>query len=182
MNPKIFVFAAVGAFAAVIGVVLMSGSTIENLASPQPERQTLEIQPIKVELDDVSILQISERSATIEVKFKLTNPNPSSVIVQVIDYQVYETGFSEQTQISGGQIGSRPEGMVEFGSNYYTLLDGAEMSLKDKFILQNNGNIPKLWSDLQENKAEWKVTGDVFYNLSSMTSGHENELHFEFTK
>ena len=68
----------------VIGIVLMSGSTIENLASPLPERQTLEIQPIKVELDDVSILQISERSATIEVKFKLTNPNPSSVIVSLV--------------------------------------------------------------------------------------------------
>ncbi|PIW32550.1 MAG: hypothetical protein COW27_03650, partial [Nitrosopumilales archaeon CG15_BIG_FIL_POST_REV_8_21_14_020_37_12] len=64
---------------------------------------------------------ISERAATIEIKFKLTNPNPISVIVQVMDYQLFETNFSEQRQISGGQIGSRPEGMVEFGSNYYSL-------------------------------------------------------------
>ena len=39
-----------------------------------------------------------------------------------MDYQLFETGYSETEQISGGQIGSRPEGMVQFGSNYYTLL------------------------------------------------------------
>ena len=179
MNPKIFVIAAIIGLGAVIGGILVSGSAIENLASPQPEREIIQIEPIVVELDDISIIDISERAATIEIKFKLTNPNPASMIVQVVDYQLYETSFSEQKQISGGQLGSRPEGMVEFGSNYYTLLSGSEMILKDKVILQNNGNIPELWSALESNTANWKVTGDVFYNLSSMTSGHENELHFE---
>lgn len=181
MNPKIFVIAAIIGLGAVIGGILVSGSAIENLASPQPEREIIQIEPIVVELDDISIIDISERAATIEIKFKLTNPNPASMIVQVVDYQLYETSFSEQKQISGGQLGSRPEGMVEFGSNYYTLLSGSEMILKDKVILQNNGNIPELWSALESNTANWKVTGDVFYNLSSMTSGHENELHFELT-
>jgi hypothetical protein len=48
--------------------------------------------------------------------------------------------------------------------------------------LRNSGNTPELWADLTDNTATWKVTGDVFYNLSSLTSGQENELHFEFTK
>ena len=97
-----------------------------------------------------------------------------------MDYQIFETNFSENKQLSGGQIGSRPEGMVEFGSNYYTLLRESEMILKDRVVLKNNGNIPELWSALEENNAQWKVTGDIFYNLSSMTSGQENEIHFEF--
>ena len=182
MNPKIFVFAAVIGLAAVIGGILVSGSTLENLASIQPEKKVVKIEPIVVELDDISVLNISERAATIEIKFKLTNPNPTSVIVQTMDYQIFETDFSEKKPISGGQIGSRPEGMVEFGSNYYSLLSGAEMVLKDKKTLKNNGSIPELWSALEDNTAKWKVTGDVFYNLSSMTSGQENEIHFEFTK
>ncbi|MDH3191643.1 MAG: DUF4307 domain-containing protein [Nitrosopumilus sp.] len=182
MNPKIFVIVAIIALGAALGGIFLSGSTLENLTSPQPEREVLKIEPIIVELDDISVLDISERSATIEVKFKLTNPNPTSVIVQVMDYQLFETGFSEEKQISGGQIGSRPEGMVQFGSNYYSLLSGAEMILKDKSVLKNNGNIPELWSALESNTAKWRVTGDVFYNLSSMTSGQENEIHFEFTR
>ena len=165
MNPKIFVFAAVIVLAAVLGGVLLSGSTLENFATSQPE---------------ISILDISERSAIIEVQFKLKNPNPNSVIVQVMDYQLFETNFSEDKQIGGGQIGSRPEGMVEFGSNYYSLLSNSEIILKDKVVLKNNGNIPELWSTLKNNTPEWRVTGNVFFNLSSMTSGHENEIHFEF--
>ena len=180
MNSKIFVFAAVIGLGAVIGGILISGSTLENLASPKDEKEIAKIQPIVVDLDDISVVNISERSATIEVQFKLTNPNPTSVIVQVMDYQIFETNFSESKQLSGGQIGSRPEGMVEFGSNYYTLLSESEMILKDKVVLKNNGNIPELWSALEENNAQWKVTGDIFYNLSSMTSGQENEIHFEF--
>lgn len=182
MNPKIFVIVAIIALGAALGGIFLSGSALENLTSPQPEREVLKIEPIVVELDNISVLDISERSATIEVKFKLTNPNPTSVIVQVMDYQLFETGFSEEKQISGGQIGSRPEGMVQFGSNYYSLLSGAEMILKDKSVLKNNGNIPELWSALESNTAKWRVTGDVFYNLSSMTSGQENEIHFEFTR
>ena len=182
VNPKIFVIAAVIGLGSILGGILIAGSTFENLASPEPEKKTVTIEPLIVELDDISVINVSERNATIEIKFKLTNPNSASVIVQVMDYQLFETGFSDYQQISGGQIGSRPEGMVEFGSNYYTLLSGSEMILKDKVILKNNGNVPELWSALKDDTAKWRVTGDIFYNLSSMTSGHENEIHFEFTK
>ena len=182
MNPKIFVIAAIVGLVAVIGGIFLSGSTLENLTSSQPERVPVTIEPIAIDLDDISVLNISERAATIEIKFKLTNPNPTSVIVQTMDYQLFETDFSENKPIAGGQIGSRPEGMVEFGSNYYTLLSGAEMLLKEKVELKNNGNIPELWSAIEDNTAKWRVTGDVFFNLSSMTSGQENEIHFEFTR
>ena len=182
VNPKIFVIAAVIGLGAILGGILIAGSTFENLASPEPEKKTVTIEPLIVELNDISVINVSERNATIEIKFKLTNPNSASVIVQVMDYQLFETGFSDYQQISGGQIGSRPEGMVEFGSNYYTLLSGSEMILKDKVILKNNGNVPELWSALKDDTAKWRVTGDIFYNLSSMTSGHENEIHFEFTR
>lgn len=104
------------------------------------------------------------------------------MIVQTMDYQLFETGFSESEQISGGQIGHRAQGMVEFGSNYYTLLGENSIILRDSITLKNSGNTPELWSNLEDDSATWRVTGDVFFNLSSMTSGQENELHFEFTK
>jgi len=72
--------------------------------------------------------------------------------------------------------------MVEFGSNYYVLLGDNSIVLKDTIHLKNSGNTPELWTNLKDNTATWRVSGDVFYNLSSMTSGQENELHFEFTK
>jgi len=99
-----------------------------------------------------------------------------------MDYQLFETGFSNEKQISGGQIGSRPEGMVEFGSDYYVLLGENSILLKDKIVLKNTGNTPELWSAFESNTAKWRVSGDIFFNQSSMTQGQENELHFEFIK
>ena len=192
MNPKIFVGIAIIGLVAVIGGILLMGSsvTIEpqtNTISDDSNTDTSNVStsqalPLQVELDDISVSKISERTATIELAFKISNPNERSMIVQVMDYQLFETGYSESEQLSGGQIGNRPEGMVEFGSNYYTLLGENSIILRDKIVLKNTGNTPELWSALEDGTAKWKVSGDVFYNLSSMTSGQENELHFEFTK
>ena len=192
MNSKIFVFVAVIALAAALGMILLSGSS-SVINSPENTNQEIkseisqepissQIQSLNVELDDISIKEVTPRGATIEISFKINNPNSNSVIVQVMDYQLFETGYSNVEQISGGQIGSRPEGMVEFGSDYYVLLAENSIILKDKIQLKNTGNTPKLWSDLESDTAKWRVTGTVFYNLSSMTSGQENTLHFEFEK
>ena len=187
MNTKIFVFVAIIALAAAMGIILLSGSSF----SPTSDKDTTQeisqkvpqkMQSISVELDDISIIEVNKRDVTIEISFKISNPNPGSVIVQVMDYQLFETGFSNEKQISGGQIGSRPEGMVEFESNYYTLLGEHSILLKDKLVLKNTGNTPELWSAFESNTAKWRVSGDIFFNQSSMTQGQENELHFEFVK
>lgn len=184
LNPKIFVGAAVAALAVILGGILLMGPsiTIEDQVGSTEVQNVAQAEPLQIELDDISVTKISERTATIEMAFKISNPNQRSMIVQVMDYQLFETGYSETEQISGGQIGNRPEGMVEFGSNYYTLLGENSIILRDKITLKNSGNTPELWSALESNTASWKVSGDIFYNLSSMTSGQENELHFEFTR
>lgn len=186
MNQKIFVVIAIVALAAGLGIILLSGSSILSQTQKENKEESTKIKapilPLSIGVDDVMILDVNERDATIEIKFNIKNPNPTSVIVQVIDYQIYETNFSEEKQISGGQIGSRAGGMVEFGNNYYTLLGENSIILKDKIMLKNTGNAPQLWSSLENNTAKWKITGVVYYNLSSMTSGQENELPFEFVK
>jgi len=185
MNRKIFLGVAVLALIAILGGILLQGPLM--VVTPQGEtpaenQNIIQVAPLKIELDDISVTKISERAATIKIAFKISNPNPDSVIVQTMDYQLFETGYSETEQISGGEIGSRPTGMVEFGSNYYVLLGNNSIILKDTINLKNSGNTPELWTNLEDNTSTWRVTGDVFYNLSSLTSGQENELHFEFIK
>jgi len=187
VNTKIFVFVAVIALAASLGTILLFGSSFTSHVSEKDLTQQVsktpqKMQPISVELNDISITEITKRAATIHIAFKINNPNPVSIIVQVMAYQLFETGYSDKEQISGGEIGSRPQGMIEFGSNYYTLLPNNSILLKENIVLKNTGNTPELWSTLENNTAKWRVTGDVFYNLSSITSGQENELHFDYTK
>jgi hypothetical protein len=182
MNPKIFVFVAVLALAGILGGILLVGPTMT--APGQGNNDTGENAPaiklVTVELEDISVLKISERSATIEIAFEISNPNPRAVIVQTMDYQLFETTFSNYEQLAGGQIGSRPEGMLEFGSNYYTLLGNNSIILKDKIVLRNTTDGAELWNSLESGTSTWRVSGTVYSNLSSMTSGQENTLNFEF--
>ncbi|MDH3695711.1 MAG: hypothetical protein OEQ94_08760 [Nitrosopumilus sp.] len=183
MNPKIFVGVAIAVLIAILGGILSMGPSMGGIEQDTTVNEIApQVKPLEIELDDISVTKISERSATIKIAFKISNPNERSMIVQTMDYQLFETGYSESEQISGGQIGSRPEGMVEFGSNYYTLLGENSIILKDTISLKNSGNTPELWAALEDNTTTWRVSGDVFYNLSSMTSGQENELHFDFTQ
>ena len=182
MNPKIFVGIACAALVVVLGGILLVGPTMivaSQNNNSQPSN-VLQVKPLEVELGEITVESISERTATIKVAFKIINPNPRAVIVQTMDYQLYESTYSDYEQIAGGEIGSRPEGMVEFGSNYYTLLGNNSILLKEKINLKGSENTPELWNILRGDSPTWRVTGDVFYNLSSMTSGQENELHFEF--
>ena len=189
MNPKVFVFAAVLAIIGILGAIVLVGPDMQ--APGQGNNNSVENAPtielLKVELADLSVTKINERSATIEIAFEIFNPNPRAVIVQTMDYNLFETGFSSYEQLAGGTIGSRPEGMVEFGSNYYTLLGENSIVLKKKMVIKNTASSSELWDSLkseydngESGSAKWWVYGTVYFNLSSMTSGQENTVPFEF--
>ena len=189
MNPKIFVFAAVLVIAGILGSIVLIGPDMQ--APSQGNNAISENAPtiklVTVDLADISVTKINERSATLEIAFEISNPNPRAVIIQTMDFNLFETGFSSYEQLAGGTIGSRPEGMVEFGSNYYTLLGENSIVLKKKMTIKNTATSSELWDALEseyENgesgTASWWVYGTVYFNLSSMTSGQENTVPFEF--
>ena len=189
MNPKIFVFAAVLTIVGILGAIVLVGPDMQ--APSQGNNNSVENAPtielLQVELADLSVTKINERSATIEIAFEIFNPNPRAVIVQTMDYNLFETGFSSYEQLAGGTIGSRPEGMVEFGSNYYTVLGENAIVLKKEMIIKNTATSSELWDALkseydngESGSASWWVYGTVYFNLSSMTSGQENTVPFEF--
>ena len=189
MNPKVFVFAAVLGIIGILGAIVLVGPDMQ--APGQGNNNSVENAPtielLEVELADLSVTKINERSATIEIAFEIFNPNPRAVIVQTMDYNLFETGFSSYEQLAGGTIGSRPEGMVEFGSNYYTLLGENSIVLKKKMVIKNTASSSELWDSLkseyencESGSAKWWVYGTVYFNLSSMTSGQENTVPFEF--
>ncbi len=191
MNPRIFVGAAAGAMVAIIIGILVTGPAmvadnaplVPGMQQGDGSSSPAQILPLQVSLEDIAVEKITDRAATIEISFSVHNPNQRSVIVQTLDYRLFETAHTggDVIPVSGGQIGTRPGGMVEFGSSYYTLLAGGTITLRDTVSLQNQGS-PGLWDALQDGTASWRVTGDVFYNLSSMTSGQENVLSFEFVR
>ncbi len=181
MNSKIFIGAAVVGLVVIIGLVGFSGSSLIDdisdqglLSPPDP----IEAKPLQIELEDIEILQITEKAAFLETKFKVTNPNEKSVILKLVKYEL----FVDDKRILVATIGERSGGGLVGGSNYIVVLSGASIILSDEVDIRNTGDPPELWNDLMSNTVNWKVKGEAFSNLSSMTSGGENELFFEFTK
>ncbi len=181
MNSKIFIGAAVVGLVVIIGLVGFSGSSLIDdisdqglLSPPDP----IEIKPLQIELEGIEILQVTEKAAFLETKFKVTNPNERSVILKLIKYEL----FVDDKRILVATIGERSGGGLVGGSNYIVVLSGASIILSDEVDIRNTGDPPELWNDLMSNTVNWKVKGEAFSNLSSMTSGGENQLFFEFTK
>ncbi len=182
LNPKIIISGVVGALLIVILAVAYSGTSIIDdtteggfLASPSDSKP--EIIPLIIDLENIEVLDVDDSVAYVEISFKITNPNYKSVLLEMIRYSVFEDG----TKIGTKSIGDRgaPGGLVA-ASNYFTILNDRPSIIKDEFTIMNDGNIPEIWSALENDSANWRVTGDAFYNLSSMTSGGENEVKFDF--
>ncbi len=183
LNSKIFVGAAAGGLAIVLAVIAFSGTLISDVSdgvfSPFQEPEVL---PLEIEFHNLSVLEISERQATLEIEFIVSNPNFKSVMLQRLKYTV----FHDDTRIVAGEVGSSPTGFVDT-SNYYLILNERPVTLGEKFIVKNTGDA-ELWEKLEMSLAEgkialnWRITVDAFSNLSSLTSGQENIASFEFTK
>lgn len=181
MNSRLILGIVGAVIAGIIGLVAFSGSQFINdiskdglgKLSPAP----IQVIPLQIELANLSVLEVTDEQATIQVDFRVTDLNYKSIILQLIKYELYENGVRITTE----EIGERPEGMVDV-SNYFTILSNSPQIIGEKITIKNTGNTPEFWSALTSNTTKWTVKGEAYYNLSSMTSGHENITPFEFTR
>ena len=183
LNSKIFVGAAAGGLAIVLAIIAFSGTLISDVGGGEfAPFQEPEVLPLQIEFHNLSVLEISEKQATLDIEFIVSNPNFKSVMVQRLKYTV----FHDDTRIVAGEIGSSPTGFVD-SSNYFLILNERPVTLGEKFIIKNTGDT-ELWEKLEMSLAEgrnalnWRITAEAYSNLSSLTSGQENIASFEFTK
>jgi len=183
VNPKIFVGAAAGILAVILVVFTLTGtSVVSDVGGGFFSPSTQEVLPLEIELFDFSVLEVAEKRATLEIKFKVSNPNFKSVMLQHIKYSVYHN----DARIVIGEIGTAPEGFLA-SPNYYIITNERPVPLGEKFTIKNTGQTPELWEALTswKNSGEelnWRISGEAFFNLSSITAGQENILKFDFSK
>jgi len=178
VNSRIFVGAVAGILAVILVVFTLTGtSVVSDVEGGFFSPSTQEVLPIEIELFDFSVLEVTEKRATLEIKFKVSNPNFKSVMLQHIKYLVYHN----DDRIVIGEIGTAPEGFLA-SPNYFIILNERPSLIGEKFTITNTGNTPELWETLNKNELNWRVTGQAFFNLSSITAGQENILEFDFSK
>ena len=184
MERKILVGAAV----AILGVIVVfiailpSSGIMKNISNKVPLPEGLknistELKPPKIKLNDISILSVSEREATLGVKFEVSNPNSIPVLLEMISYDIYENGI----KVGYGKIGERLSGELT-ASNYFTLLRDHSTTIASKTVIKNTGNTPEFWDTLQKGTPKWRIDGKAFYSTSSAFTGQSGSSSFDFTK
>ena len=181
MNPRIFVGAAAGILIAIIVVFWLFASDVEG-GFFSPSTQAQQVLPIDVELFDISILEITDNQAILEIKFMFSNPNFKSVMLQHVKYSIYHN----DARIAIGELGASPEGFLA-SPNYYIITNERPVAIGEKLAITNTGNTPELWEALTNWKnsgteLNWRISGEAYFNLSSLTAGQENILKFDFSK
>ncbi len=178
VNPRIIVGAAAGVLVVILVVFTLTGtSVVSDVGGGFFSPSTQQVLPLEIELFDISILEVTEKEATLQIKFKVSNPNFKSVMLQHIKYSVYHN----DARITTGNLGSAPEGFLA-SPNYFIILNERPTIVGEKFTIINTGNTPELWETLTKNELNWRVSGEAFFNLSSITAGQENILKFDFSK
>jgi len=141
VNPRIFVGATAGILAVILVVFTLTGtSVVSDVEGGFFSPSTQEVLPLTIELFNFSVLEITEKQATLEIKFKVSNPNFKSVMLQHIKYLVYHN----DVRIAIGEIGTAPEGFLA-SPNYFIILNERPTLVGEKFTFMNTGNTPELW-------------------------------------
>ena len=178
MNPRIFVGVAAVILVIILIAFTLTGTTvISDVGGGFFSSSTQEVLPINVELFDLSILEITDKQAVIGIKFKFSNPNFKSVMLQHVKYSIYHN----DARIAVGELGAQPEGFLA-SPNYYIITNERPVAIGEKVTITNTGNTPEVWNALENNELNWRVSGDAFFNLSSITAGQENIIEFSFSK
>ena len=136
-----------------------------------------ELKPLGVQLSDISVLSVSEKEATLELKFGVSNPNNKPILLEMISFDIFEN----DTKVGYGQIGERLSGQYA-SSNYYTVLSDSSLMVHNKVTIKNTGNNPEFWLTIQQGTPEWRIKGEAFYSTTSAFSGLANSTTFEFIR
>jgi len=185
LNRKLLVGAAVGILAVIIlAVAILPGSDFLKSIVPKDAKLpgslgaiTSEIKPLVVQLNDISVLSVSEKEAVLELKFDVSNPNNKPILLEMISFHILEN----DTEVGYGEIGERLAGQYA-SSNYYTVLSNSSLMVHDKTTVKNTGNNPEFWLTLQKGNPEWRLKGEAFYSTTSAFSGLANSTTFDFTR
>jgi len=130
VNPRIIVGAAAGVLIVILVLFTLTGtSVVSDVGGGFFSPSTQQVLPLEIELFDISILEVTEKEATLQIKFKVSNPNFKSVMLQHIKYSVYHN----DARITTGGLGTTPEGFLA-SPNYFIILNERPTIIGEKNV------------------------------------------------
>ncbi|MGI0101190.1 MAG: hypothetical protein ACREA7_01175 [Nitrosotalea sp.] len=174
----VIVIAVIAAFAFLPGTGIIRSLVPQNANLPSSLTAiSSQVIPLSISYNGTSILNTSEKTATLQTNFYVTNPNNIYIILEYINYDISDNG----TVIGHGQIGQAYEKSWQ-GSDYYPLISGTSSNMGNSVVIENTGNYPAIWSELEKGTAKIVISGTAHYATKNAFSGSDYAQDFNFTK
>lgn len=134
--------------------------------------------PPELSIKEIKTGNADNGTENFSIKFNVFNPNKGTVILESISYNVY----SNSTRIASGDIGMRPEGLVDSQDSIFPVIGNGTLILKDKKIIQTDKdlNISQIANNI--NSSNFLVNGSYFYKQtgSFQSTGGEQQFRLNY--
>ena len=134
--------------------------------------------PPELSIKEIKTGNVNNGTDNFSIKFNVFNPNKGTVILESISYNVY----SNSTRIASGDIGTRPEGLVDSQDSIFPIIGNGTLILKDKKIIQPNNDLNMSQIANKFNSSNFVVNGSYFYKQtgSFQSTGGEQQFRLNY--
>ena len=135
--------------------------------------------PLELSIKEIKTGNVDNGTGNISIKFNVFNPNKGTVILESISYNVY----SNSTRITSGDIGRRPEGLVDSQDSIFPVIGNGTLLLKDNKIIQTNKDLNMSQIANNINNSNFVVNGSYFYKQtgSFQSTGGEQQFRLNYS-
>ena len=135
--------------------------------------------PLELSIKEIKTGNVDNGTENFSIKFNVFNPNKGTVILESISYNVY----SNSTRIASGDIGRRPEGLVDSQDSIFPVIGNGTLLLKDKKIIQTNKDLNMSQIANNINNSNFVVNGSYFYKQtgSFQSTGGEQQFRLNYS-
>ena len=179
---KIIYAAAGGIVAAAIAVFFLLGPGIK-LPGAGEQRPQFTVMPPEISVKDVKAQRAlgSDNSAIMNVTFLVKNPNPTTLVLETIHYDV----AVNNVQMAVGDWGGTGEGFVTGSDQLTVIVSGTTVSLKDKdpTVFKRTAQNAAAWDEMVSGNAKFAISGTYSYRLTAAnleTTAQEHEFGVTF--
>ncbi|GIU72351.1 MAG: hypothetical protein KatS3mg003_1830 [Candidatus Nitrosocaldaceae archaeon] len=139
-----------------------------GLERPEPEQ--LEFKDVEFSVKSIELTNLNANETKVRVTFALTNPNPRTIILETIDYELFANGV----RIAAAGIGERiAGGLVGSSGETYHIIPGGLIEVHDEVIIKKTSVNEEFWDDLQNNNVKLRIKGSYVITEPQRESGKE---------
>jgi LEA14-like dessication related protein len=169
-----------GIAVAIAAVIFFASGLFPNPAQMQSPmgQDGMTIQPLMQEvvlsLTSVTLTQIDDEGATVEIVFDVFNPNKNTLVLEAIEYDLIADGI----MLTQSSIGERLQGVVTGTGNTYYIVSKIPLTLKDTVELKKTETFAPIWTSLQNNDVDWRIKGNIIITDPVRAGGQEKDFDF----